>query len=78
MGIAASTEDCASMSMMTTSALPTDSYGVAGSTTVASPPQESIAAAPSKRSFLSDPVGYDRALVDRSMVERALPSVTRP
>ena len=78
MGIVASTEDCASIPTITTSALPTASYGVAGSTAIANPTPEPIATAPSKRSFLSDPVGYDRTLVDRSMVERALPDITPP
>ncbi len=78
MVIVASTENCASISTRTTSALPTASYGVAGSTAIACRAPEFIAAAPSKRSFLSDPVGYVRALVDRSIVERALPNVTVP
>ena len=78
MGIIASTEDCASIPTITTSALPTASYGVVGSIAIAYPTPESFAAAPSKRSFLSDPVGYDETLVDRSMVERALPDVTPP
>ena len=78
MGTAASTEDCASISTSTTSALPTASYGVAGSIAIAIPTPESIAAAPSKRSFLSDSVAYDSNLVDRSIVERALPDVTPP
>lgn len=78
MGIIASTEDCALIPTITTSALPTASYGVVGSIAIANPTPESFAAAPSKRSFLSDPVGSDRTLVDRSMVERALPDVTPP
>ncbi len=76
MGIVASTEDCASISTRITSALPTASYGVAETTAIASPTSESIVVAPSKRSFLSDLVSRDKTLVDRSIVERALPDVT--
>ena len=78
MSIMASTENCASISTVTTSALPTASYGLIGSIAVASPTPESIAGGPSKRSFSKSPVGYDRSLVDRSLVERALPNVTPP
>ena len=56
------------MSTSTTSALPTAGYGVAGSSTISSPTQECIAAASSKRSFLSNLVGYHGTLDDRSMV----------
>ena len=69
MGIVASTEDCASILTRTTSALPTASYGAAGSTAITSPAAGPIAADPSKRSFLSDPVGYDRILDDCPMLD---------
>lgn len=73
MGIVASTENCASISTSTTSALPTASNGDAGSGATASPTPESIAAGQSKRSFLGAPVDYNKPLV-----KRALPDVTPP
>ena len=75
-GTIASTQNCALIQTTTLSSLPTAGYGIAGSTAVASPTAESIAGAPSKRSFLGDPILVDRTLVDPSLVERALPSVT--
>ena len=75
-GTIPSTENCALIQTTTVSTLPTAGYGIAGSTAVASPTPESIAGAPSKRSFLGDPILIDRTLADPSLVERALPSVT--
>ncbi|KAI9837744.1 MAG: hypothetical protein M1819_006678 [Sarea resinae] len=78
MGIIATTEDCSLISTSTTSALPTASYGVAGTIAVASPTDSTNA--PSKRGFSSDPTDSNETLGDISnpLFERALPDVTPP
>ena len=70
--IVASTENCASISTSTTSALPTASNGDAGSGATAIPNPEPIAAGQSKRNFLGAPV------YSKPMVKRALPDVNPP
>ena len=75
------TENCASISTSIASVLPSVSYAVPGGTTAAAARPRSMstsAAAPSTREFSSGSISKDGALLDSSVVERALPDPDQP
>ena len=78
MAIAASKDDCASILTITTSPLPTASYGIARTTNVATPTPQSAFAPLSKRGLHSKSEHVDKSMFDHLLSRRALPIVKPP
>lgn len=77
MTVIATTEACSLISTVTTSALPTASYGVLNSIPVANPTGSTVA--PSKRGISSDPMNGSLTVdTSNSVSKRALPDVSPP
>ena len=78
MGIVSPTSNCASISTVTTSSLPTAGYGVFTTAIIATPTPESSITGPSERNIILGSRGDGKTLVDHSLARRVLPTVTPP